>query len=65
MHNENQNQKIPSSTNYLFHKGQSIIYHGEKANVLTVRPVFTIRIKNRCEIICGDTLLNEISPYRN
>ena len=65
MHNENLNEKIPNSEDCLFHKGQSIIYLGEKAKVITVRPVFTIRLKGKCEIICGDTLLNEVSPFKN
>ena len=61
-HNTNLNEKNLNRKDYLFHKGQSILYHGEKANVLTVRPVFTIRIKGKCEIICGDILLEEVSP---
>ena len=42
-----------------------VLYKGKEANVLDVRPVFIIRLKDTCEIICGDNLIKEVSPYRN
>lgn len=49
----------------IYHKGQSIIYHGEEARVLSVRPVFIIKIKEKHQVICGNYLLNDVSPYKN
>lgn len=65
MHNGNLHENISNREDYLFHKGQIVIYKGREASVLDVRPVFIIRLKDTCEIICGDTLLNEISPSSN
>lgn len=41
-------------------KGQTVIYQGEEAIVLEVDPVLTIAVKNKCNIVCGNTLHNEI-----
>jgi len=65
MHDESLHEKISSSKDYIFHKGQSIIYHGEEARVLNVRPVFIIKIKDKHQVICGDQLLNDVYPYKN
>ena len=65
MHNENLHENISDRKDCIFHKGQMVLYKGREANVLDVKPVFIIRLKDTCEIICGDTLLNEISPYSN
>ena len=43
-----------------FHKGQTVIYQGEEANILGVEPVFSIKIKNKCHIVCGNRLRNEL-----
>ena len=42
-------------------KGQTVIYQGEEARILDVEPVLTIKIKSKNSIVCGDTLLNEVS----
>ena len=65
MHNENLHENISDRKDCIFRKGQMVLYMGKEAKVLNVRPVFIIRLKDTCEIICGDTLLNETSPYRN
>jgi hypothetical protein len=44
-----------------FQKGQTVIYQGEEARILDVEPVLTIKIKSKNSIVCGDTLLNEVS----
>ena len=44
-----------------FQKGQTVIYQGEEARILDVEPVFTIKIKSKNYIVCGDTLLNEVT----
>ena len=41
-------------------KGQTVIYQGEEASILDVKPVLTIKVKNKGHIVCGDTLHNEI-----
>ena len=65
MHNENPPENISNRKDYIFHKGQLVLYKGRKASVLGIRPVFTLKINGKCEVICGNTLLNEVSPYRN
>ena len=65
MHNEHLHENISDRNDCIVHKGQIVLYKGREASVLDVRPVFTLRIKGRCEIICGNTLLNEVSPFRN
>ena len=44
-----------------FQKGQTVIYQGEEARILDVEPVLTIKVKSKNYIVCGDTLLNEVS----
>ena len=65
MHKENLHENISNRKDCIFHKGQIVLCKGREASVLDVRPVFILRIKGKCEILCGDTLLNEVSPYRN
>jgi len=42
-------------------KGQTVFYQGEEARILDVEPVLTIKIKSKNYVVCGDTLLNEVS----
>ena len=65
MHNNNLHENISNRKDYIFHKGQSIIYHGEEASVINVRPIFIIKIKDKNQVICGDHLLDDVSPYKN
>ena len=65
MHNENLHETISNMKDCIFHKGQSIIYHGEEASVINVRPIFIIKIKDKNQVICGDHLLDDVSPYKN
>jgi hypothetical protein len=65
MHNANPHENISDRNDYIFHKGQIVLYKGREASVLDVKPVFIIRLKDTCEIICGDTLINEVNLYRN
>ena len=48
-----------------FHKGQRIIYKGEEASVLDVKPVFTIKVKGKNMVVCGNVLLNDVRPLRH
>jgi hypothetical protein len=65
MHKENLHENISNRKDCIFHKGQLVLFKGREANILNVRPVFTLRINGKCEIIYGNTLPNEVSPYRN
>ena len=65
MHGENLHEKIANKKDCIFHKGQSIIYHGETASVISIRPVFIIKIKDKHQVICGNHLLNDVCPYKN
>ena len=65
MHKENLHENILNREDCIFHKGQIVFYQGKEASVLNVRPMLIIRLRDTCEIICGDTLLHEISPYSN
>ena len=64
MHNEYLHEKITNRKDYIFHKGQSIIYQGEEASIINVRPVFIIKIKGTNQVICGDHLLDDVCPYK-
>jgi hypothetical protein len=48
-------------TNPLYHRGQYIVYKGEEAQVLEVKPVFTISIKGKSHVICGN-IFNDVRP---
>jgi hypothetical protein len=58
-------ETLSSKKDQIFYKGQSIIYHGETARILSVRPVLIIKIKDKPQVICGNHLLNDVSPYKN
>ena len=62
MHNEYLHEKISNRKDYIFHKGQRVIYQGKEANVINVRPVFIIKIKDTNQVICGDHLLDDVCP---
>ncbi len=51
-------------TNPPYHRGQYIVYKGEDAQVLEVKPVFTIRIKGKSHVICGN-IFNDVRPSDN
>ena len=65
MHNGNLHKKNSRREKAGFHKGQSIIYKGEEASVLDVKPVFTIKVKGKNMVVCGNVLLNDVRPLRN
>lgn len=44
-----------------YHRGQLILYKGEDAQVLEVKPVFTIRIKGKSHVVCGN-IFNDVRP---
>jgi hypothetical protein len=48
----------------LYRRGQHIIYKGEDAQVLEVKPVFTIRISGRSHVICGN-IFNDVKPSKD
>lgn len=41
----------PYPTNGIFQKGQKILYEGEKAKVISIKPILVIKTKDR--IVCG------------
>ena len=43
-----------------YRTGQSIYYKGDEAKILAVKPVFTIKIKGKTQIVCGNILLNDV-----
>ena len=47
-------------TDSAYRKGQSIYYKGDEAKILDVKPVFTIKIKGKSHIMCGDILVNDV-----
>jgi len=47
----------------MYHKGQQIIYKGEKAEVLGVNPVFVIKVLGKNHVVCGN-ILNDVSPLQ-
>ena len=65
MHDDHLHEIISNKKDQIFYKGQSIIYQGETASVLSVRPLFIIKIKDKSQVICGNHLLNDVSPYKN
>jgi len=65
MQNGDLRKKHSRSENTAFHKGQRIIYKGEEASVLDVKPVFTIKVKGRNMVVCGNVLLNDVRPVRH
>ena len=42
-----------------YHKGERIFYKGEEAQIIEVKPIFTIKIKDKSHLICGN-ILDEI-----
>jgi hypothetical protein len=48
----------------LYHRGQHIVYKGEDAQVLEIKPVFTISIKGKSHVICGN-IFNDVRPSDN
>jgi hypothetical protein len=65
MHNGNLHKKASRGDKADFHKGQRIIYKGEEASVLDVKPVFTIKVKGKNMVVCGNVLLNDVRPLRH
>ena len=65
MHNGNLHKKNSRGEKADFHKGQRIIYRGEEASVLDVKPVFTIKVKGKNMVVCGNVLLNDVRPLRH
>jgi hypothetical protein len=47
-------------TDKTFQRGQNILYRGEEAKILDVKPVLTIKIESKHQIMCGDVLLKDI-----
>jgi hypothetical protein len=65
MHNGNLHKKHSLMEEGGFHKGQRIIYKGEEASVLDVKPVFTIKVKGKNMVVCGNALLNDVRALRH
>ena len=56
----NQDNEYSMKTDGTFQKGQYVLYQGDEAKILNVKPVVTIKIEAKNEIICGDVVLKDI-----
>ena len=56
-------EESTSQRKKMYQKGQKIIYRGQEANILEVKPVFTIRIKGKGHVVCGN-IVNDVSPCK-
>jgi uncharacterized ubiquitin-like protein YukD len=54
-------KKKPIKKEQTFQRGQTVIYQGKEASIVDVEPVLIIKIKNKNHLVCGDTLLNDVS----
>ena len=48
----------------IFRKGEKVIYKGQEASVVEVKPVLTIRIKGEVHVVCGN-ILKDVKPCKN
>ena len=55
-----QDKEYSMKTDENFQKGQNILYQGEEAKILDVKPVLTIKLESKNQILCGDILLKDI-----
>lgn len=56
--------KSAAKADQLYRRGQHIMYKGEDAQVLEVKPVFTIRISGKSHVICGN-IFKDVKPSVN
>jgi hypothetical protein len=49
--------------NRIYHKGQKVIYRGQEANIVEIKPVLIIRIKGKGHVVCGN-LLRDVIPCK-
>jgi hypothetical protein len=56
----NKDKEYSMKTDETFQKGQYVLYKGEEAKILGVKPLVTIKIENKNQIICGDVVLKDI-----
>jgi len=54
--------KSAVTVNEPYRKGQKIVYKGEDAHVIEVKPVLTISIDGKYHVICGN-ILDEVRPF--
>ncbi len=47
----------------IYHKGQKVIYRGQVANIVELKPVLIIRIKGKGHVVCGN-LLRDVTPCK-
>jgi hypothetical protein len=48
----------------IFRKGEKVIYKGQEASVVEVKPVLTIRIKGEVHVVCGH-IQEDVKPCKN
>ena len=48
----------------IFRKGEKVIYKGQEASVVEVKPVLTIRIKGEVHVVCGN-IMNDVKHCKN
>ena len=47
----------------IFRKGEKVIYKGQEASVVEVKPVLTIRIKGEVHVVCGN-IQKDVKPCK-
>ena len=53
-----QYEKFHSEETY--YKGQSILFKDEEAEILEIKPVFTIKLIGKNQVLCGNLLRDDI-----
>ena len=48
----------------IFRKGEKVLYKGQEASVVEVKPVLTIRIKGEVHVVCGN-ILNDVKHFKS
>jgi len=64
MDDENRHKEYFIKGKKHFHRRQQIIYKGEKAEVLGLNPVFTIKITGKNQVVCGN-IIDDVSSCRS
>ena len=57
-------QEETVTSDRILHKGEKVIYKGQEASVVEVKPVLTIRIKGEVHVVCGN-ILKDVKPCKH
>jgi hypothetical protein len=64
MHTSNKPKKeVTFKNDRVFRKGEQVLYKGQEASVVEVKPVLTIRIKGEVHVVCGN-ILNDVKHFK-